>query len=470
MFSTLKKKFFLFAAAAANLNLNLKFKLIFFLSIYFLAYFRAGKASYLMRQFLKSKEYFESCLKINKESKEAKTELAKSNARISESTSGVFDFENIMRQYLNTENLLFDAADYKSDCIKVTDLTNKSKGVIATENIKKGTLLVVSKAISAVFHSDMLKSRSICTKINVVSNCLNLNDGSQNFVNTVYSMQSDPELAKQIYSLYPGTEYDRNEKINEFIIDISRVEHIQKYNSFAVENYIDLLKGTKRSLSEKESGLWLLPSFFNHSCINNTSRIVLGDLLFLHAKQDIKKNEEITVKYFGTDNYSERMKSAKERYNFECDCSLCKFDAADENLERRETLVNEIIQKKKQLASISLNELIEDVTKMRHLYANENPHKIGLVFALQNLAIKYRVNFNFKQSATTFEEIYNICKENCELIAICSLKRAYVAYKRCSLLEKCDWCYKTASEYYGSNQVFFKRFWETVNEEIIVFQ
>jgi hypothetical protein len=423
-----------------------------------------------MRQFLKSKEYFESCLKINKENKEAKTELAKSDARISESTSGVFDFENIMRQYLNTENLLFDAADYKSDCIKVTDLTNKSKGVIATENIKKGTLLVVSKAISAVFHSDMLKSRNFCTKINVASNFHDLNDGSQNFVNTVYSMQSDPQLAKQIYSLYPGREYDRNEKINEFIIDISRVEQIQKFNSFAVENYIDILKGKNRSMGEKESGLWLFPSFFNHSCINNTSRIVLGDLLLLHAKRDIKKNEEITVNYFGIGNYSERMKSAKEGYNFKCDCSLCKFDAADKNLKRRESLVNEIIQKNKQLASISLNELIEDVKKMRSLYANENPHKIGLVFALQNLAIKYRVNFNLKKSAATFEEIYNIHKENCELIAISSLKRAFADYKRCSLHEKCDWCYKTASEYYGSNEAFFKKFWEAVNEEIIVFQ
>jgi hypothetical protein len=419
-----------------------------------------------MRQFIQAKEYFETCVKINKQNEEAQIELAKSNERIFESKTGNYDFEKIMTQYLK-ENRLFDVADFKSDCIAVANIPKKSKGVIATENIKKGTLLVVSKAISAVFHSDINKNENLCTKINLVSKRSDFNDGSQNFVNTVYSMQSDPELAKQIYSLYSGTEYDRNDKTNEFIIDISRVDQIQKFNSFAVVNYIDLLKGVKPDPAKKESGLWLYPSFFNHSCMDNTSRIVLGDLLFLHAKRDIKKNEEITLRYFGADNYSERLNLAKVHYNFKCDCILCKFDRGDKNLKRRESLVEEIIQKKNKLASISLNELIEDVKKMRNLYANDNPNKTGLVFALNLLAIKYRLNLNFKKSAITFEEIYNIFKENCEIISISSLKRAYNDYKRCSLHEKCEWCYKTASEYYGNNEAFFKRFWEAINDIVV---
>ena len=45
------------------------------------------------------------------------------------------DFESIMKQYLKG-SFYFDVEDFKSPSIVVTDIPNKFKGVIATEDIK----------------------------------------------------------------------------------------------------------------------------------------------------------------------------------------------------------------------------------------------------------------------------------------------------------------------------------------------
>ena len=207
-----------------------------------------------MRQFHEAKVNFETCLKFNNENEEANTELTRSNARISESISADYDFESIMNQYLKKENLYFDVADYTSASITVVDKPNKSKGVIATEDIKKGTLLVLSKEISAVFSNE--KEKNTFSRVNTATNSYDLNDGSMSFVNTVYKMQSEPEVAKQIYSLYSGSEYNRDEQVDELVIDISRVDQIHKLNSFRIESNFNFIKGIKHDPANKESGLW----------------------------------------------------------------------------------------------------------------------------------------------------------------------------------------------------------------------
>lgn len=407
-----------------------------------------GKASYMMRQFSDARHYFESCLKLNKNNQEASRELTRSNNRLAECSTGTYDFESIVKQHLKKENLDIDVADFHSSKLSVVDIPNKSKGVVANESIKKGTLLAVSKAVSVIFNNTEAADRS------------DLNYGSRNFVNTIYKMQSNPQLAEQVYSLFAGPQYDRNEKADEFFIDIDRIDQIQKFNSFSMENHFESINGKQTDL--KGLGLWVFTSLFNHSCVENAHRVFFGDLFVLYAKRDIEKNEEVTVKYFdGTESYSKRVDTALVR-GFKCDCSLCRFDAADDSLLSRESLVDELILKRKQLALISLREAEEDVKLMRLVYSNRNYRRTGLVFALQHLAMKHRLNRDFKMSAEIFEEIYEISKEDCELVAIFSLRQAYEDYKCCSIYDKCEWCYTKAAEYYSNNDAFFKRLWNEI--------
>ncbi|MCO5555897.1 hypothetical protein L7F22_009441 [Adiantum nelumboides] len=45
------------------------------------------------------------------------------------------------------------------------------------------------------------------------------------------------------------------------------------------------------------NGLWLLPSFINHSCTPNASRLFVGKAMLILAATDIQANEEITISY-----------------------------------------------------------------------------------------------------------------------------------------------------------------------------
>jgi len=122
----------------------------------------------------------------------------KSQKNVDETKTGLYDFEKILKQSIAKNRHDIDVADYKSSKIAITDIPKKSKGVIASEFINQGELLVVSKAVSALF-----KQRFEGTSLkNDLSETLN--DSTQHFSNLVYKMEFDPELAKQLYAFYAG--------------------------------------------------------------------------------------------------------------------------------------------------------------------------------------------------------------------------------------------------------------------------
>jgi len=90
------------------------------------------------------------------------------------------------------------------------------------------------------------------------------------------------------------------------------------------------------------SGIWIMPSYINHSCWPNSVRSFLGDLLIVRAARDIHEGEEISMAYL--DNESCLQKRQKELYSgwdFNCKCTLCQIETAEsrEVQERRQGLM-----------------------------------------------------------------------------------------------------------------------------------
>jgi hypothetical protein len=103
-----------------------------------------------------------------------------------------------------------------------------------------------------------------------------------------------------------------------------RIEHIRRRNCFsAPSRSLDLLT----TPSPFRNGFWIHTSYINHSCLPNSVRSFLGDMLFLRATRDIEQGEEITSQYVSPDLvYSARQESFKGTWEFECDCALCMHD------------------------------------------------------------------------------------------------------------------------------------------------
>jgi len=83
-------------------------------------------------------------------------------------------------------------------------------------------------------------------------------------VDAMHTLMRNPHLTKEFYSLWAGEQWDMDEKalsgIPLGVVDAWRVERTIAANSFRtneVESVVDL----------PNSGLWLLPSVINHSCL-----------------------------------------------------------------------------------------------------------------------------------------------------------------------------------------------------------
>ena len=468
------------------------------------AHFRMGKSAYLMRKFDLALESFEACFKLNSKNTEAEAEIKKTTERINESKTGVYNFKAMYQEIFSNNNFYMDIADYRSNKIEVTDILNKSKGVVATDFIKKGTLITACKAASAIFFNKTDYRRASYNTVHCSEGIYNTKNESENISNIVYKMQDDPDLANQIYSLYGGADFGRD-KLDHPTIDIKRIENIYAFNSFQnktalealeiveLENEIKKMKyydeedfgdldleavdfesdsfihlakmQTKFNNISKQCGLWFFIAFFNHSCISNCVVNTIGDIIMIHSHKDIQKGEELTIRYFPPEwAYEDKVERATSIYGFKCDCKLCTIDEKDPKRMVRDQLLTQIESKK---INRNISEAIADFQKMRQTYSNRPEPHLQLITPLEVLAEKYRENSDFKKSAKCFEDIFELTKDYNDFVSITALKEAYADFKKCSSQDKnCELCKKTAFEYFISlnlNEHYYERLWKKMS-------
>lgn len=106
--------------------------------------------------------------------------------------------------------------------------------------------------------------------------------------------------------MYAGPDVDRSREVPEGIVDSSRVELILTYNSFITQDEKDFA-GSQSDMQDN-SGFWLYPCYFNHSCVPNMSRLYLKDFVMFYATKDVEPGEELTTQYTGMSKYDEREK------------------------------------------------------------------------------------------------------------------------------------------------------------------
>lgn len=105
----------------------------------------AGRASYELGDYAKSKEYFENALKLNLKDSRYKKELKRANSRIKEQEEGIFDFHSMVES-VTEQNIHLDSADFtKSTEIKST--ATHGRGLFAVRDIEAGELILCEKAL-----------------------------------------------------------------------------------------------------------------------------------------------------------------------------------------------------------------------------------------------------------------------------------------------------------------------------------
>uniref|UniRef100_A0AC34FTA6 SET domain-containing protein n=1 Tax=Panagrolaimus sp. ES5 TaxID=591445 RepID=A0AC34FTA6_9BILA len=355
------------------------------------ALYRMGLAAYGMREWENAANHFLELLKEFPNNEEASKQLKLATSRLAEQKFGKFDLKKI---YIESkkEKPKIDVADFAGP-IEIVNIPGKGRGVIASKDIKAGTLLVVSKAFSSGYSQDFPENlHSVSQK-----------DGSQmlQVIKTMENLKNNPQRAKEVYDLYAG---DMGvEEIPEGVIDAARIHRISEINRFAGD----------ASANNFGCALFILPSYFNHACIANARKIIYHDVFIIHAITDIKKGEEICHTYIPLQfEYSVR----KEMFNswkFTCSCKLCEIDSKDKFCKKREQLMAEFLEYAQRNSPKDIVVKGEEVlNKIRETYAKRKEFKIVLV---QLLALLYQIYEAVKdpiKSIKCMEEIVKLVENS----------------------------------------------------------
>ncbi|KAH7711302.1 TPR domain protein [Aphelenchoides avenae] len=323
-----------------------------------------GRAAYGLRKWELSVRHYGELLRASPSNEVAQDGLRAALSCLAEARTGNYDFARLYESSRRGQTDI-DVADYVGP-IEVVDIPGKGKGIVATRNLKKGTLLLVSKAFAIAPTS--LPYSALLTAIEE-------------------KLARQPERIDDVADLYYGCE--RNATATQksdwgSVTDPDRLMRLASYNAFQAEGF-DHAPG--RFLEETQRGLWILPSYFNHSCLQNAHRTFYGDVMTAFTVVDVKQGEELTFGYMPLMTpYERRTKHLWEFYDVVCDCRLCEADSAYPICSKHVELVKETIETwndKREEAIPAVTLLVEQI---REMYVGRSELRTQLFMPLKALA------------------------------------------------------------------------------------
>jgi hypothetical protein len=219
----------------------------------------------------------------------------------------------------------------------LTALPGKGQGLIAVQDIPKGTRIISEKPLFRIPKSGIgieqpALERAIDRKLNLLS-------------------QDDQRAFLSLYNNAPGGSYP--------------LSGIVKTNALPL--------GTTAS----EGGLFPEASRINHACVPNcqhTWNDSIGEET-IHAVRSITKGEEITISYADTGTFENRRRHLKKSFAFDCTCKLCSLPeaarAVSDNRQSEITRLDELLGDGSRLLS-NPAKCLEDVHTLLKLLEAEN--------------------------------------------------------------------------------------------------
>jgi tetratricopeptide (TPR) repeat protein len=256
--------------------------------------------------------------------------LAATKERIVESTTG---------KYKNYNN---KSADYVGPVeLKFTE--GKGRGLFLTRDVAVGDLIMTSTAACIEEHDSNSHVREVSSATSSFAN------GPQSRVSSSLAAAAinDRLLNAQLTNLYDGSRAT-DVKLKDFfprhvgpglpVVTKFKAANVVKFNGF--------VSSTDSASGELEyTGLWILPSLFNHNCAPNVKRSMEGAKMYFRAAKSMKAGTELCISY-AQGTLQERSKTLIS-FGIRCSCKLCESErrTAPEMFRRRREL-NDLLNKR----------------------------------------------------------------------------------------------------------------------------
>lgn len=206
------------------------------------------------------------------------------------------------------------------------------RGLFATKNIDAGTSVLVTKAIATERcilpkcngdlgqNAQLVMWKNFIDKVNEsASKC----PKTQHLISRLSIGENEDDLQVPDISLFKpemeGTIFLPKENL-----DMENILSILDVNSLVEDAVSAKVLGKDRDYYGV--GLWLLPSFINHSCSPNMRRLHIGDFVIVLASREVKAGEEITFAYYDVLSPLNKRREMAKTWGFKCDCKRCKYE------------------------------------------------------------------------------------------------------------------------------------------------
>jgi hypothetical protein len=332
---------------------------------------RKAFALYRLRRWQDAKEMFCLAGQLYPASESAKAGVRKCLQRQSEARSGHYDFDGLFQAATSrTSRTLLDAADYVGP-VRLGMTERAGRGLVATEDIKAGDLIMVNKAILTVSRKFTGHRYAMTTMSGFDIAGRPVPSGTESIPHhdgpiytlfkrgLTYHNYHRPELAKYFGNLYGGEAYPMTSESNDIrlpvidesekiAVDFGRTRAISYYNTFGV-SHSDLtdpnddqvpqgyVQSPIRSYCRFPKLTKALDTrviihnsicFLNHACLPNCTMVTVGDLASIRANCNIEKNAMLTLDYGGgTQTTAQDRRDVTQHYfPGDCYCTICVHD------------------------------------------------------------------------------------------------------------------------------------------------
>jgi hypothetical protein len=300
------------------------------------AYSRAGSAAYNLGEFQEAKRFFEEQQKLSPGDKDATTNLRRTELRLQEQGTGVYDFKKIKARLLmaHPSHPRVDATSFTHNA-KIGESSGRGRGLFATRDIDPGEIILCEKAFCVVWgHEDEALTAMTYDgrddRIRVVPAGL-----CKAIVQKLLNNPSQVDKVMNLYGDYRGLGKQLIMGDSGPVIDVFQVHDIVARNAFGMGPESSGGHSKEENANNASTGLWILASYINHSCMPNAKREYLGDLMVLRATRPIGAGEEIMHSYDESSDYDERTAALMNTWGFTCTCALCIGEKGDSPALRR---------------------------------------------------------------------------------------------------------------------------------------
>jgi phosphotransferase system IIB component len=201
---------------------------------------RKALSLYGLEKWKLARAAFSTCMDNHPDSDEGRTGLLRASSRIAEHDKGDYDLLNLFKQSQVKPNSRLDVAGFAGP-VRVSSFPDMGRGLVTTRDVKAGELLLVNKAIQAVYTEDL--PHEILFSLNLLTNAGDKGCTTRLRIALAYKMYWTPELQKAVNGLfsgdnsgqgeaYPldGTSVDTDSTIS--YVDPEIIDKVTTYNTF----------------------------------------------------------------------------------------------------------------------------------------------------------------------------------------------------------------------------------------------